>query len=207
VAGGPGQPFIGAPGQPVIGAAPPASGPGVAPLTASGWPAPPANFVQGYVPLPSPFAGFWLRFVAYLIDSFILVIGIILIAFVVVAIVGVGSFKNNFQNFDTPDDVVTAAMVMTILLMVLGFVIGTWIYYAAMESSFHQSTLGKLALGLTVTDLQGRRVTFGRASGRFFSKIVTGLIPFAIGYIMAGFTEKKQALHDMIAGCLVLRKN
>ncbi len=76
-----------------------------------------------------------------------------------------------------------------------------------MESSSYQGTLGKMALGLIVTDLQGRRVTFGRASGRFFAKIITGLIPFALGYIMAGFTEKKQALHDMIASCLVLRKN
>jgi uncharacterized RDD family membrane protein YckC len=57
-----------------------------------------------------------------------------------------------------------------------------------------------------VTDLQGRRITFARASGRFFAKIITGLIPLGIGYIMAGFTEKKQALHDMIASCLVLRK-
>jgi uncharacterized RDD family membrane protein YckC len=75
-----------------------------------------------------------------------------------------------------------------------------------MESSAHQGTLGKIALGLFVTDLQGRRISFGRASGRFFAKIITGLIPFFIGYIMAGFTEKRQALHDMIAGCLVLKK-
>jgi uncharacterized RDD family membrane protein YckC len=54
--------------------------------------------------------------------------------------------------------------------------------------------------------MEGRRVTFGRASGRFFAKIVSGLIPFAIGYIMAGFTAKKQALHDIIASCLVLRR-
>jgi uncharacterized RDD family membrane protein YckC len=57
-----------------------------------------------------------------------------------------------------------------------------------------------------VTDLEGRRITFARASARYFSKIITGLIPFGIGYMMAGFTEKKQALHDIIAGCLVLRK-
>jgi uncharacterized RDD family membrane protein YckC len=57
-----------------------------------------------------------------------------------------------------------------------------------------------------VTDLNGRTLTFGRATGRFFAKIVSGLIPLGIGYIMAGFTEKKQALHDMIAGTLVLRK-
>ena len=75
-----------------------------------------------------------------------------------------------------------------------------------MESSEHQGTLGKMALGLTVTDMQARPVSFARASGRFFSKMITGMIPLAIGYIMAGFTEKKQALHDIIAGCLVLRK-
>ena len=64
-----------------------------------------------------------------------------------------------------------------------------------------------MALGLIVTDMEGRPITFARASGRFFAKIITGMIPFGIGYIMAGFTEKKQALHDMIASCLVLQKN
>jgi uncharacterized RDD family membrane protein YckC len=85
------------------------------------------------------------------------------------------------------------------------FVLG-WLYYASMESSAYQGTLGKMALGLIVTDMQGRRISFGRASGRFFAKLLTGLIPFFVGYIMAGFTEKKQALHDIIASCLVLRK-
>jgi len=66
--------------------------------------------------------------------------------------------------------------------------------------------VGKQALGLYVTDGEVNRITFGRASGGFFAKIITGLIPLGIGYIMAGFTEKKQALHDMIAGCLVLRR-
>jgi uncharacterized RDD family membrane protein YckC len=75
-----------------------------------------------------------------------------------------------------------------------------------MESSSYQGTLGKMALGLTVTDLEGRQISFGRATGRYFSKIITGFIPLGIGYAMAGFTEKKQALHDIIAGCLVLRK-
>jgi uncharacterized RDD family membrane protein YckC len=81
-----------------------------------------------------------------------------------------------------------------------------WLYYAWMESSRYQGTLGKMALGLIVTDLEGRPVTFARASGRYFAKIITGFIPLGIGYAMAGFTEKKQALHDIIAGCLVLRK-
>ena len=63
-----------------------------------------------------------------------------------------------------------------------------------------------VALGLIVTDMNDQRITFGRASGRFFARIISNLIPLEIGYIMAGFTEKKQALHDMIASCLVLRK-
>ena len=85
-------------------------------------------------------------------------------------------------------------------------IVATWLYFALMESSARQGTLGKMALGLFVTDLEGRRVSFGRATGRFFAKIITGLIPFFIGYIMAGFTAEEQALHDMIAGCLVLKK-
>jgi uncharacterized RDD family membrane protein YckC len=59
---------------------------------------------------------------------------------------------------------------------------------------------------LYVTDGAAERISFGRASGRFFAKMISGLIPLGIGYIMAGFTERKQALHDMIAGCLVLRR-
>lgn len=79
-----------------------------------------------------------------------------------------------------------------------------WIYEAAMESSSKQATLGKMALGLKVTDLEGRRISFARATGRHFAKLLSGMI-LLIGYIMAGFTERKQALHDMIAGTLVQR--
>ena len=81
-----------------------------------------------------------------------------------------------------------------------------WLYFAGMESSERQATFGKSVVSLRVTDLEGRRLSFKHATGRFFAKIVSGLIPLAIGYIMAGFTEKKQALHDMIAGTLVLQR-
>jgi uncharacterized RDD family membrane protein YckC len=101
---------------------------------------------------------------------------------------------------------VPVAFISLILLASTFSIVITWVYYAWMESSQYQGTLGKMALGLIVTDLQGQPVSFARASGRFFAKIITGMIPLGIGYIMAGFTEKKQALHDMIAGCLVLRK-
>ena len=74
-----------------------------------------------------------------------------------------------------------------------------------LESSANQATVGKMALGIQVTDLQGNRISFGRALGRTLAKILSGLI-LLIGYIMAAFTEKKQGLHDMIAGTLVVKK-
>ena len=83
----------------------------------------------------------------------------------------------------------------------------TWLYHALLESSEWQATVGKRVLGLVVTDMAGQRVSFGRSTGRHFGKIITNLVPAFIGYLLAGFTEKKQALHDMIAGCLVLRRN
>ncbi len=86
------------------------------------------------------------------------------------------------------------------------WLLGQWLYFAYLESGEKQGTWGKQMLGLYVTDLAGNRISFGRASGRFFAKIITGLIPLGIGYIMAGITERKQALHDMIASCLVLRR-
>ena len=94
-------------------------------------------------------------------------------------------------------------MVSAIVIGTLGL-LGSWIYEAAMESSSKQATLGKMALGLKVTDLEGRRISFWRATGRHFAKIISGM-PLLIGYIMAGFIARKQALHDMIAGTLVQR--
>jgi uncharacterized RDD family membrane protein YckC len=79
-----------------------------------------------------------------------------------------------------------------------------WLYYALMESSSFQATVGKRALGLKVTGMNGDPISFGTASIRYFGKILSHLI-FSIGYIMAAFTEKKQALHDILAGCLVIR--
>ena len=95
---------------------------------------------------------------------------------------------------------------MMLLVLATLSILLQWLYHAYLESGENQATWGKQALGLYVTDLTGNPVSFGRASGRFFGKIVTGMIPLGIGYIMAGFTERKQALHDMIAGCLVLRR-
>lgn len=153
------------------------------------------------------YAGFWLRFVAYLIDA--VIVDIVLFGIIILGILAFGGMAlvRGMQTGMDSNDPATVAMFFVIIgSVLLATLAATWVYYACLESSRHQGTLGKMALGLTVTDMEARRVTFGRASGRFFAKIVTGLIPFAIGYIMAGFTQKKQALHDMIASCLVLKK-
>jgi len=80
-----------------------------------------------------------------------------------------------------------------------------WLYSAILESSSKQATLGKMALGLTVTDTKTQRIGFGQASGRYFAKYISFLI-LCVGFMMAGFTKRKQGLHDLIASTLVLRK-
>jgi uncharacterized RDD family membrane protein YckC len=151
-----------------------------------------------------PYAGFWLRFVAYLIDNIILWIVAAPILILLAVMMGVGAALGHAG--DHPEDFFAATgMVAFIFLFIIIFFGGSWLYFALMESSTWQATLGKKAIGLIVTDMQGRRLSFAHATGRFFSKIVTGLVPLAIGYIMAGFTEKKQALHDFIAATLVLK--
>ena len=92
-----------------------------------------------------------------------------------------------------------------ILLGLVIYLAGSWLYHTLMESSHHQATLGKMALGIKVTDLDGNRISFTRANGRFFGKWLSGAV-MNVGYLMAAFTEKKQALHDILASCLVIQK-
>ena len=82
--------------------------------------------------------------------------------------------------------------------------VGSWLYEALMESSSHQATLGKMIFGMKVTDLNGNRISFARATGRHFAKWLSTMILF-IGYIMVGLTDRKQGLHDILAGTLVLK--
>ncbi|HEX8925172.1 MAG TPA: RDD family protein [Terriglobales bacterium] len=154
-------------------------------------------------PLPPPvaayalrveYAGFWLRFVAYVIDQ--LILGIAITPFMFGVIGGAAMMRGD------PGDI-GLMMHHVVRLAVISLVI-KWLYFALMESSSKQATLGKMVLGLRVTDMNLQRIEFGRASGRFFGKILSGML-LMIGYIMAAFTERKQALHDMLAGTLVIR--
>ena len=137
------------------------------------------------------YAGFWKRTAAYLIDFIIFSV----IGYAVVFVIGVMLYTNDPYIDDFTVE----------LFGSLVGIISTWIFYAAFESSLKQATPGKMALGIIVTDLEGNRISFGKASGRFFSKIISGLI-VCIGFLMVAFTQKKQGLHDKISECLVINK-
>jgi uncharacterized RDD family membrane protein YckC len=180
-------------------ATPPAAAPAgtvYAPPAQAAWQAPAARSAVAY-------AGFWLRLVAAIIDGLILYfVGMILfLPFAASMGMGMrGMMTGRPPNLEGLLPLIHAMIRITLLRTVLH-----WLYYSLLESSAWQATLGKKALGLEVTDLDGNRISFGRATGRFFAKIISSIILF-IGYIMAGFTEKKQALHDILAGTLVIRK-
>lgn len=100
-------------------------------------------------------------------------------------------------NAIVPPQIILSAMVFLILV--------PWIYSAYLESSQNQATLGKMAIRAAVTDMQGNRITFARASLRFFGKVLCILTLF-IGFLIIAFTAYKQGLHDKIAGTLVFRQ-
>ena len=218
--------FCSACGQPTAGESPAPRG---IPLAPGGFvPQQPASAPSATFPLPAvvyapatagaslTYAGFWLRFVAAIIDIIILWIPL---AFAMVwALAGsgiIGLIRTG--QLQTPDAIMSALGVSLILRLGLALFIASliipWIYFATMESSSWQGTIGKKALGLYVTDLACKRMSFSRATGRFFAKVIFQILPYVgplllypIDCICAGITEKKQALHDMIAGCLVMRK-
>ncbi len=142
------------------------------------------------------YAGFWRRAVALMIDIFIfnILVGFVTILFVAV-FGGMGAATGQEEAFG-------GTGVVTFVLLVL---IGPYIWFAAFESSSWQATPGKRALSLKVTSEEGSRISFLNAFGRNIGKIVSGMI-FMIGYMMAGWTRRKQALHDLMAGCLVIRR-
>ena len=146
------------------------------------------------------YAGFWLRFCAAFLDG--LIIGAV--NFMVGFAIGILFFAVAAGGGGQGPGAQAALGGLQLVANLVGIVI-QWLYFALMESSSNQATLGKMAVGIKVTDMDGRRLSFGRATGRYFAKIISAFTCL-VGYIMAGFTEKKQALHDMIASCLVVRK-
>jgi len=139
------------------------------------------------------YAGFWYRFLAYLIDAMISVC----VFFPLGALLGVAIVASG-------EDPMSGPMILVRLGLNGVSLIVTWVYFAICESSSWQGTVGKKLLGLRVTDLNGNRIGFAKATGRHFGKILSGII-LGIGFVMIAFTDQKQGLHDMLAGTLVIQ--
>ncbi len=139
------------------------------------------------------YAGFWWRVLAYLID------GVIMSAIFFPLGIGVGlGLASSGADESSP-------LLPVVNLGLNGVQILTaWLYHAFLESSSWQGTIGKKVCGLRVTDLDGNQISFAKATGRYFGMILSGMICF-VGFIMVAFTEKKQGLHDLMAGTLVLK--
>lgn len=133
------------------------------------------------------YANFWRRLAAWWFDQLILTVIGYGLALVVVSYV-------------LPSGVSWELIYITATCALL---LLNWLYHAAFESSSLQATLGKLAIELKVTTLSGDRIGFGRASGRYFAKILSALL-FGIGFMMIAFTPRRQALHDLLTDCLVV---
>lgn len=141
------------------------------------------------------YAGFWRRFAAFVIDMVILAFAnyefLSYQSTNMSVIANLGYYNFTYANYG--------------LMIAVYSILISWVYFCGMESSPLQATPGKLAVGIYVTDLEGQRIGFGKATGRYFAKIISGLM-VGIGFIMAGYTDKRQAFHDKITNCLVLGK-
>jgi len=153
--------------------------------------------VATVAPLGPP-AGFWIRFVAYIVDAFVLTLAAGLIGGVIVGlIVAMGGWAG---------DVSELAIDLSVVFGVLAFVVIGWLYEALLTSGRYGATIGKQAVGVRIVRADGAQLSFGRASARYFCKaLVTPMIPFAIGYLMAAFTSGKRALHDIMADTFVIK--
>jgi uncharacterized RDD family membrane protein YckC len=188
-----GQLLAGEQAGPAPGAAPPSSPPPSGPDPA--W-SPPA-WTPPSAPSGRAYAGFWVRVAASIIDSLVVSAGAFLLMLPLAVPLGLSRAFS-----DTEDIAAYLSANLVFSLMSVGL---QWIYYAFQESSAAQATLGKRAMGIVVTDLHGQRLSFARASGRYFANILTGLT-LGIGYLMCLWTSRRQCLHDLLAETLVLRK-
>jgi uncharacterized RDD family membrane protein YckC len=141
----------------------------------------------------APYAGFWTRLFATLLD--VIFFAPLFFMFAMLSVVFLPLPDDPSQMFLSRNYWIFQG------LNVLFF----WLLYAGFESSAMQGTPGKRVLNVAVTDMDGKRLTFRRASGRFFARYISAMF-FLIGYFMVAFTERKQALHDLVAKTLVIRR-
>ena len=138
------------------------------------------------------YAGFWRRLAAWVIDTVLVFVP----SFIAAASIAL-------RNVEDSDATGAQSGAFIGLWLAFGLAIG-WVYSVSMESSSKQATFGKMVLGIVVTGDQGERIPVMRATRRYFAKILSGLV-LGIGFVMAAWSDRKQGLHDMLAGTLVVQ--
>ena len=144
------------------------------------------------------YAGFWRRLAALCIDS--ILVGIV---FYALFFGGLMTLGDGLAAFENPDAMGAGAIGGFLVAIYVAYPVISALYFVGMESSGTQATLGKMAVGIKVTDADGRRISRGRGLGRWASHLLCYMTLY-IGYIMAAFTERKRGLHDMVASTLVV---
>lgn len=149
------------------------------------------------------YASFWRRLVAFIIDNIVISFPSMILSGVVAALF-MPQLLSSMEAEPSPESIsVLFSTYGFVMLLNLVSALFFWLYYAFMESSAKQATLGKMAMGIKVVDEKGQRISFARATGRTFSKIISYTILY-FGFFMAAFTKKRQALHDLIATTYVV---
>ena len=205
-----GTAFCGACGRPIVGYAvggASGAGAGMSPVSVASVALPYAGVAGAAATHAAAYAGFWIRVGASIVDSLVLAIptGIVMVlafASVLPALAQMGRSANPM--------LIVGVFLPRLLFVMVVLLAGTWLYCSLMESSSWQATVGKKALGLYVTDLDGRRISFGKATGRFLAGRGIGSLVslyYLVDCVLVAFTEKKQALHDIIVGTLVMRRS
>ena len=136
------------------------------------------------------YGGFWIRFAATAVDTVVLLIPILLVSFL-------------YRSTTPPANSELEKVVVDLVDIGLNFTIW-WVYTAVLLSSSWQATIGKKVCGLRVVDYDGRRVTFGRATGRYFASFLSAVL-LCVGFFMIAWTRRKQGLHDFMANTLVIK--
>jgi len=154
------------------------------------------------------YAGFWIRFLAHLVDGFILTIaiGIILVPMMFAfGIWGAAMESTQYDDYGRFEETLGPLIVLVYMLIIGIGIAGQWLYFAMFESSSQQATPGKMLVGIRVVDARGARLNVAGTTGRTLGKVLSGMF-CNIGYIIAAFTERKQALHDLLANTYVVEK-
>ena len=111
-------------------------------------------------------------------------------------------FAGTAKTFNEP---MMPALVGSVLVGAVLLFLMSWLYSAGVTSSSFEGTFGKMIMGLKVTDYDGRRLSFGKATVRFLAKILSTLI-LGIGLFLIAFSDRRQGMHDRIAGTYVIYK-